>query len=425
MVVELPPVVVETKPKKPHGPGKKTAPPAPPAAPPQQRPPAPLITPRFGSKEVVTLQVNGQLFSNWKNVRVEQKVTEWFPTFQFEATEETPLPLQVNGAQFVPGDIVRVYVGGVPAIYGYITERHVGYDAKNHGVRLIGCGRTVDLTNSCVPPEKLNGHDGQTWQQLADDISGHLDIKVTAVGAVDNKPFEHIAIQPGETIQAVLERYARERNIVIGSDPYGALLAIGENQSYSSGMLVEGGNILRANCVLRDPAVFRKIFVLAQGQGSDAASGDGQNKQQVQLDGTSTRNRYMVVVNEIAEPDTHGIERRAQMEKLFTEGSYLEAQITVQGFFKDSNQSESLWRAGEYYGVNAPMLILNNQLLGCSSCVYEQSDAGSTTTLTMVLPIHMNGLLNFRDAEQYLLRPTPPQTPAEAAAPGPNQTQPL
>jgi hypothetical protein len=154
--------------------------------------------------------------------------------------------------------------------------------------------------------------------------------------------------------------------------------------------------------VLRDPMVFKKIFVVGQGQGSDSASGDGQNKQVAQEDGTSTRERHMVVPYELAEPDTHGIERRAKMEKLFTEGSYLEAQITVQGFFKDNNQSESVWRAGEYYGVNAPMLILNNVLLGASACVYEQTDGGSTTTLSMVLPIHMNGLLNFRGAEQFL-----------------------
>jgi len=58
-----------------------------------------------------------------------------------------------------------------------------------------------------------------------------------------------------------------------------------------------------------------------------------------------------------------------------------------------------VWRAGEYYNtVKSPMLILDT-LLGCAACVYEQSDAGSTTTLTMVLPVHMNGMLNFRDGE--------------------------
>lgn len=366
--------------------------------PPQPPPPEPAVRARFGSKEVVTLEVRGTLFTNWTTVRVEQKVTEWFPTFVFECTEESPIPLKIDALQFVPGDVVRVYVGGVPAVFGYITERHVAYDAKQHGVRLVGVGKTFDLTNSCVPLEKLNGHDGQSWQQLADDITAHLGIKVKPQGAVDNKPFDQIQIQPGETIQTVLERYARPRNIVIGSDPYGALLAIGENQTVTTGDLIEGGNILRANAVVRDQNVYKKIFAIGQGYGNDKANGDPMNKQVAFLPGTSTRNRIMVVVNDIAEQDTHGIQRRVEMERTFTEGSKIEAQITVQGWFKNENTSDSVWRAGEYYFVQSPSLILNT-ILGCAVCVYEQTDQGSTTTLTMVLPKHMNGQFNFRDGE--------------------------
>jgi len=38
----------------------------------------------------------------------------------------------------------------------------------------------------------------------------------------------------------------------------------------------------------------------------------------------------MLVPADIAEKDDHGVQRRVKMEQLFTEGSYLEAQITVQ-----------------------------------------------------------------------------------------------
>lgn len=408
--IELPPVTVDAPPERaaPVVPGSVSqptisrVPAAAPSteAPPQQQTPAPSTEPsgRFGSKEIMTLEVRGELFTNWTTVRVEQKVTEWFPTFTFECTEESPVPLAVGKAHFVPGDVTKVYVGGVPAVHGYITERHVGFDQKNHGVRLIGVGRTFDLTNSCVPLEKLNGHDGETWTQLANSISAHLGITVKGIGQVDNKPIDQIQINPGETIQAVLERYARPRNIVIGSDPYGNLLAIGENQSSSTGDLIEGGNILRANCVFRDQNVYAKLFAVGQGYGNDQNNGDAMNKQVAYLNGTSTRNRIMVTVNDIAEQDTHGLHRRVKMESVFTEGSYLEAQITVQGWFKDENTSDSVWRAGEYYYIYAPDLLLDD-ILGCSVCVYEQNDGGSITTLTMVKPIHMNGLFNFRDGD--------------------------
>jgi len=87
------------------------------------------------------------------------------------------------------------------------------------------------------------------------------------------------------------------------------------------------------------------------------------------------------------------------MEFVFTEGSNIEAQITVQGWFKDANLSEEIWRAGEYYAVTSPSLIMYDEVLGCAGCTYEQSEGGTTTTMTMVKPVHMNGRYNYREAD--------------------------
>jgi prophage tail gpP-like protein len=366
-------------------------------------------------KELATLEVRGGLFTNWTTVRVEQRVTQPFPVFQFECTEESPIPLVWDALQFVPGDIVRVYVGGVPAVFGYITERHVGFDEKNHGVRLIGCGDTVDLTNSSVPKDKLDGHDGQSWSNLATDLMSHLGIKLTKMGAVDDTPYEKIQIQPGETIMMALERYARDRNIVIGSNANGGLLAIGENNAVSTGDLVEGVNILRASCALMDQKVYKKIYVIGQDAGSNQAYGDSQNKQIVVENGTSSRNRHLLVVNDLAD-GMHGLRRRALMEKVFTEGSFIEAQITVQGWFKNQNQSDDVWKAGEYYEVTSPSLILNGMILGCAGCVYEQNDQGTTTTLSMVDPIHMNGQLSYLSTAMRVQQAELARVNAEKAA---------
>jgi prophage tail gpP-like protein len=366
-------------------------------------------------KEIATLEVRGGLYANWTSVRVEQRVTEPFPVFQFEATEESPIPQTWDALQFVPGDIVRVYIGGVPAVFGYITERHVGLDANNHGVRLIGCGDTVDLTDSSVPIEKLNGHDGKAWSQLARDLMEHLGIALEEKGLVDPTPYENIQIQPGDTIMAALERYARDRNIVIGSNANGGLLAIGEHAASPSGDLIEGVNVLRANAVFRDQKVYKKIYVLGQGTGSDSSYGDAKNKQIAYEVGSSTRNRYLVTIADVADT-MHGVQRRAMMEKVFTEGSFLDAQITVQGWFKDQNQSSDVLKAGEYYTVTSPSLILNGLVLGCAGCVYEQNDQGTTTTLQMVRPIHMNGLLNYRDAMAETMAKQRADAAAQAAA---------
>jgi prophage tail gpP-like protein len=384
MVLTLPPEFIE----RPVG----ASPPAAfigPRLPPVMRDPTLRGTRINTGKEIATLEVRGLLYTDWTSVRVEQRTTELFPTFQFEVTEETPVPATWNVSRFVPGDIVRVYVGGVPAVFGYITERHVGYDAKQHGIRLIGCGDTIDL-ESCVPLNKLDGHDGQSFSALARDIMMHLGIALTTVGSVDEMPFKNIQILPGERIIDAIERYARMRNIVIGSNANGGLLAIGDNPAVSSGDLTEGVNILSANFVLRDDKVFKELRAIGQNVGGDNSYGDAQNKQVAIESGSSTRNRWMVVVADVADT-MHGIQRRVQMEKTFTEGSFLEANITVQGWFKDQNRSNDIWKAGEYYTVTSPMMP-QGSILGCEGCIYEQSEDGTKTTLKMVRPLKMRGI---------------------------------
>ena len=343
-------------------------------------------------QEIATLEVRGKLFTDWKSVQVKQEWTRYNPIFTFEATEASPIPVRFGDLPFQPGDEVRVHLGSYMAVRGYIQERHVGFDARNHGVRLVGVGRSFDVTNSSVPLNRLGNHDGKTWMQLAKALTEHLGIGVDSVGAVDNTPIENVQVQPGETIAQTLERYARMRKIIIGSTADGNLLAIGDHAGTSSGELREGDNILQANAVLRDEYLFQKIFAIGQQNSNDQRSGDQSNKQIAQVSGSSTRNRHLVVVADIADSQ-HGINQRAAIEKLFTEGAKLEAHIRVQGWFKPGGNDP--WRAGEYYTVVSPMLGLNN-LLGCRSALYEQADgSGTTTTLEMVDPFHMNGRPNL------------------------------
>src|SRR4029077_10866657 len=166
----------------------------------------------FGNKEIATLRVRGVNYTNWTSVRIEQRAAQAFPVFQFECTEESPVPVQPSALAFVPGDVVQAFLGGAQVLFGYITERHVGFDATNHGIRLIGTGDTSDLTNSMVPVEKLGNHDGKNWEQLFHEITSHLGTRLTAKN-IDLEPFEQIQIQPGETIMSALERYAKPRKI--------------------------------------------------------------------------------------------------------------------------------------------------------------------------------------------------------------------
>ncbi|WP_166304317.1 phage baseplate assembly protein [Bradyrhizobium sp. 2S1] len=350
----------------------------------------------MNQKEVAFLRINGQDYFDWTAVTVEVRITEAFPIFQFDCTEFDEKATGMTEAQIMsnlriaPGDVVEVYLAGQLVVLGYVTERHVGYDARSHGVRIVGVGKTYDLATVSVW-QQGGSFDGQSWTQMARKLIAPVGVALSTKGAVDEKPYEQAHVQPGELIWSALERYARQRKIVMGSTEKGELLAIGEHAASESDKLIEGVNILRANGVISDDNVYRKIFSLGQRASNDQSWGDQSNKLVGQTSGSSTRNRTRVTLMDVSD-DQHGAQRSAEMERLVTEGGKIELNVTVQGWLRDSG---SLWKAGDYYLVRSPMLLMNMNL-GCRSIVYEQSVGGGTTaTLTMVDPNHMNGMTDF------------------------------
>ncbi len=349
--------------------------------------------------EVAFLRVNGTDYFDWTSVAVEVRITQAFPIFQFDCTEFdaiTGLPTGATQAQIttnmqiVPGDVVEVYLAGIQIVQGYVTERHVGYDARSHGVRIVGVGKTFDLVTSSVWAQG-GSFDNQNWAQVAQKLIAPHGIALKLVGAVDLTPYEQIHVQPGEIIWSALERYARQRAIVMGSTEKGELLGIGDHAATESDQLIEGVNILRANGVLADDNVYRKIYAIGQRASNDQSWGDKSNKLIGQTSGSSTRNRILVTPMDVSDGQ-HGAQQRAEMDRIFTEGGRIEENITVQGWLRAGGD---LWRAGQYYWVHSPMLI-TNMLLGCRSIIYEQSNhGGTTTTLTMVDSVHMKGKPDF------------------------------
>ncbi|ODM70505.1 hypothetical protein A6X20_07830 [Bradyrhizobium elkanii] len=99
----------------------------------------------MNQSEVAFLRINRQDYSDWTSVLVEVRITEAFPIFQFDCTEfdEMGKATGMTEAQIMsnmrikPGDVVDVYLAGQQVVHGYVTERHVGYDARSHGVRIV------------------------------------------------------------------------------------------------------------------------------------------------------------------------------------------------------------------------------------------------------------------------------------------------
>ena len=355
--------------------------------------PAPLAPLAFGNagrnNDIATIVVNGKNYSNWTSLRIEARV-EPHSTFMFEFTEASPVPLHWYLSDMASGAQVQIYLGDYLAVTGIVLERHVSFDAASHAVRLVGATLTYDISSSTPPVNKMGGMDNKNILQITQALTEHLGLKVRTIGQVNMQPFENVGVQPGGTIISTIERYAKQRTVIIGSDEQGNILLIGPNQAVTSDLqehLVEGVNILRANAVVSDDARVRNMVAVGQQHGNDDHNGDQSNKQIANALGTSSRNRQLVFTSEISDIP-QGLQMRVDMEKIFTEGADITVNCTVQGWFRKDGLP---WKMLEYYWLESPSLMLN-RLMGAQAVIYEQSDGGgTTTTLELVRPEKLHG----------------------------------
>lgn len=349
--------------------------------------------------EIATIVVGGRRFDDWTSVEVQARVGDTNSTFTFECTEkpESGLP-PATGArravtetlQFMPGARCEVYLSKQLAVTGFITMRQAGYDAENHGVQLAGKSATWDIASSSVVDKSK--FDGYPWAAIARKLIAPFGIALETVGSVDTEPFEQMTVQPGELVWSALERLARSRKIVLGSTERGNLLAIGPHRVTVIDTLVEGGNILRANCTIQDDYVYQKYFAIGQRSGSDGAWGDEVSQIAAVVQGSAKRYRPIVEVAEHPETPS-GVKKRAEFAALVHEGAEVIANITVQGWTRSNGD---LWRCGTYLNVRSPMLALYDVVLCVKSITFRQDErSGTTTTLELLLPWRMNGNLNW------------------------------
>jgi len=356
-------------------------------------------------EETCTIVVRGSRFYDWESVFVQHRWTEAFPLFRFTAAERDRPATLWEKLQFQPGDECAIYLGGILAISGVILLRQASYDANAHGVMLQGVGMTWYATRGSIIDEKGN-FDGQTFEQVARKVIAPFGVGVKTIGTLNATPFEKLQVEPGENLWNFLERIARPRGIVMGSDHLGNLLLIDNHSSLVSAELVEGDNILKCQATISKEAMFSDYIVRGQTPASDDQYGRQASEQEARIKGSAKRYSPILTPAEQPVKNLAELADRAKNESVWHEGTEIRASITVQGWMMPGG---GLWRAGDLIAVQSPMAMLNMGLKIDTATFTQDSTSGTLTTLELVAP----WLLKDR-GDMNVGRPGVPQAPGDA-----------
>jgi prophage tail gpP-like protein len=371
-------------------------------------------------QEIATLIVEGLKFEDWESVYVQHRWGEAFAHFKFTAAEREEGG-DWRALRFAPGQFCEIQLAGVPAIKtGVITTRQVAYNAKQHMVQLIGKTRTAWGYKSSV--DKTDGNfDGKSFKEIAEEVLKPYG-KIKIIGTLNPRKFKKCQSNPGETIWDFLERIARPRGIILGSDHEGNFLLIGDHTGNVIWNLIEGENIKACQCIVQIDDKFLRYDVTSQGSGGDEGSGPKKSEQRASAP-SKLRLPQSMLITPAEQPTEDGdgeLQEHADNEAIWHEGTIVTANITVQGWLRAGND---IWRAGDNVAVYSPMALLNNQTMKIQNATFTQDNQnGTQTMLELVVPwlFHDKNNYNIGAAPPAKSQPVPRPVPSVPAPPTPS-----
>jgi prophage tail gpP-like protein len=374
--------------------------------------------------EVATVVVNNRQFNQWESVYIQQRWAEAFPIFKFTSADivEVP-PKDWQTLQFKPRDECAIYLGGLLAIAGFITTRQTTYDAENHQVQYEGVGLTWFAGRSSILNQTGN-YDGKTFEEIADEVIGPTGVGICKIGTLDATPFARVSNEVGETVWDFLERLARVRGIVLGSDHLGNFLLIGDHSFVPQDSLVEGVNIKQMNAIIYAGDIYSTYHVRGQTAATDEQHGTEASEQEAFVEGSAQHYSPLLLPSEQPVWGVGELQTRAAHEAVWHEGTQWQVTVVVQGWMKPSG---GLWAPGMLVYVRSPMAMIDFVMKVQTVTFTQDSNSGTQTTLDLVPPFYLKDRAEFNlgtvGAPQMPAGPGIPLTPLGDQPPETLETQ--
>jgi prophage tail gpP-like protein len=347
-------------------------------------------------EEVATLNVNNKKFEDWETVWVQVRWHEGFSYFRFTAAErddlyqfarQAPLNLPLwQKLQVKPGDACTIALAGKTVITGFVETRQVAYNATSHGVQLIGKSATAWPARSSVDT-KTGSFDGMTLEQVVRKVLAPYGVNARVIGTIDQKPFEKLQNQPGELIWDFFERIARPKGVIMGSDPFGNFLLIGEHASPVVGQLIEGKNIKQCQCIITMEHAFTEHDVRGQQVASDENHGPAASEMQAVVPGAKTPVKSKLITPSEQNVTLADLYQRAYNEAKWHNATIFTVTAFVQGWL--SNGVE-LWEPGQIVYIYSPMALCDHLMAIETATFTQDSQNGTQTQLDLKMPWALN-----------------------------------
>lgn len=321
----------------------------------------------------VRLSVSGSDYLGWKKVRIERGIDTISGVFGLEVSDRWRAGDQPWAIR--PGTECTLSVDGETVITGYVDVVRASYDAGSRALQISGRDKAADLVD-CSALNNPDNWQGITIGKLATELATPYGIEVDDQ-TDDAQPFELAKIQPGEAPFEILERYARQRGVLVISDGAGRVVLTKPGKQRADVALEQGVNILRASGTADFSQRFSEYLVTGQTAGTDTVFGPEASQVQGSARDAEIRSarRLLIVAHNSA--DAENLQKTAEWEATVRAARGSPLTITVQGWHQ--TPGGRLWQPGEIVQVKSSWLQLDEAVdFLINSVALTKSDSDGT-----------------------------------------------
>jgi prophage tail gpP-like protein len=328
----------------------------------------------------LTLNVGGNALSGWEEIEVSL-LLEGFPnSFSIAMSSQQPI-----GGDLIAkaGDPCSVMLGNDLVITGYVDRDVTNGSATQHGISLIGRGKTQDLVDCSA-----EWPSGQLIQGTALDIARKLALPYTigvelGDGAEPGPPVPQWCLNYSETGATIIQRVARNAGLLAYEDASGKLILGKAGSSSSSSGIAYGGNVQAWSVENSMDGRYSEVVCCSQ---SLAAWGDlpGSDFFDIEEDPNVPRHRRLdMVLEQVAENPQQFTIKKAIWEIARRAGRASVVHATVDSWRDGDGR---LWLPNTMIPVDVPGLRGDRTLCISAVTFRKNSQTGTTADLTLMPP---------------------------------------
>ena len=346
-------------------------------------------------KNELKIIADGKSYAGWEGVTIKRSMETLCGDFTVSMSDRfTPAGKSFFISAQAP---IVLKIDNDEILTGYVDAVEPNYDENGLLITVSGRDKTADLVD-CSAANTPGSFNKTTFKNIVAALIKPFGISAVYEVEISDRKMK-FSIDAGASIFQTLEKLTALEGVLMQTDPAGRLVFPKNTFQRADTGLATGDNILR----IRFPYDFTDRFspYIVRGQAAGDGSTQWAKSQPVigafSVDPVVNRYRPLILQAETAATAASTL-RRAQWERTIRRARALRGHVVVQGWRQTG--SDQLWTTNQIVNVYAPKIRVVNLDLLISEVVFNKSESGAETRLTLV------------PKDSFILEPPPPPKPA-------------